>query len=87
MSRLLANEKIGWYALTLRLINRKLTIDQSLEVIAPDPDANWKLIRQQETEDIILIRKELTWKEIEQVFGIDKSAARLRVRRAEGLKW
>jgi hypothetical protein len=59
-----------------------MTINQAFETIAPDPDADRKLIRRQEDEDMIKLNKETTsWHAMGQMFGISPMAAFKRVKR------
>jgi len=71
----LTNIKIGWMALAVSILTTK-TIDQALIEMDPGLGQDYKLIRYQEDEDIIILRNQgLTWKEIGQIFNCSNNAA------------
>jgi hypothetical protein len=78
----LSSITIGWIALALCVLTKK-TVDQAMDTIAPDPDADQDAIRQLENEDIISLKKNygLSWEQIGDIFGLSDTAAFYRAKR------
>jgi hypothetical protein len=85
-SKLLSDPTVSYLSLALCILT-PMTIDQALETIAPDPDADRKMIRRQEDEDMIRLRGDeykMSWYGIGQMFGISPMAAFKRVKYFKG---
>lgn len=79
--KLLSDPALGYLSLTLCILT-PITIDQAFEKIAPDPEADRKLIRRQEDEDMLKLHEEkISWYAMGQIFGVSPNAAFKRVKR------
>ena len=79
--KLLSDTDIGYLSLAACILST-LTIDEAFDKIAPDPDRNPKMIKRQEDEDIIALRKEnVSWSKIGEIFNMSSSTVFKRARR------
>lgn len=82
MIRFLSDPYIGYLSLALCIITT-MTVEQALETIAPDPDADRKIIRAQEDEDLVKLKPEMTWKELGEIFNLKPQSAIMRFKRIQ----
>lgn len=72
---------IGYYALTLSIL-KGWTPERSLAYVT---GTRAKTITDQDVEDMVELKKTLTYSEVGQLYGISKDAVYNRIRRYKGL--
>ncbi len=79
--RFLSDNNIGYLSLAACILST-MTIDEAFDKIAPDPDHDTKNLRQQDTEDIVALRKDgVSWSNIGEIFNMALSAVFKRAQR------